>query len=401
MSAPTTPLPPLVEPASELTLAEKRRYARHLLLPEIGEEGQRRLKNARVLVIGAGGLGSPALMYLAAAGIGTIGVVDDDVVDESNLQRQVIHGTTDVGRLKVDSAREAVARINPLVTVVPHAMRLAPDNALDLIAGYDLVLDGADNFATRYLVGDACEILGTPYVWGSILRFDGQVSVFWRDHGPMYRDIFPEPPDPRLVPSCAEAGVMGVLCAAIGAAMGTEAIKLITGRGRTLVGRLLIHDALAATWREIAIRPDPSRERVTDLLAHARDYSAMCGLPDLPEEDVVADRIVEVPARELAERLAAREAARGEADLLVVDVREPAEHDIVAVEGAELVPLGSLLAGEVHLPRERDIVLFCKAGVRSERAARALLDAGYERVSHVPGGILAWIREVDPQAPTY
>ncbi|WP_040156393.1 molybdopterin-synthase adenylyltransferase MoeB [Mobilicoccus massiliensis] len=401
MSAPTTPLPPLVEPAPELTLAEKRRYARHLLLPEIGEEGQRRLKNARVLVIGAGGLGSPALMYLAAAGIGTIGVVDDDVVDESNLQRQVIHGTTDVGRLKVDSAREAVARINPLVTVVPHAMRLTPDNALDLIAGYDLVLDGADNFATRYLVGDACEILGTPYVWGSILRFDGQVSVFWRDHGPMYRDIFPEPPDPRLVPSCAEAGVMGVLCAAIGAAMGAEAIKLITGRGRTLVGRLLIHDALAATWREIAIRPDPSRERVTDLLAHARDYTAMCGLPDLPEEDVVADRIVEVPARELAERLAAREAARGEADLLVVDVREPAEHDIVAIEGAELVPLGSLLTGEVHLPRERDIVLFCKAGVRSERAARALLDAGYERVSHVPGGILAWIREVDPQAPTY
>lgn len=391
-------LPPLVDPAPELTLAERRRYARHLLLADIGDEGQRRLKNARVLVIGAGGLGSPTLLYLAAAGVGTIGVVDDDVVDESNLQRQVIHGTEDLGRFKVESAADAVARVNPLVTVVAHRTRISPENALELVGQYDLVLDGADNFATRYLVGDACEIAGTPCVWGSILRFDGQVSVFWTGPGPVYRDIFPEPPDPRLVPSCAEAGVMGVLCASIGAAMGAEAIKLITGRGRTLVGRLLIHDSLAATWREIAIRPDPSRTRVTDLHARARDYSALCGLPDTKENAMPP--ITEVPPRELADRLSARESG-GEPDLLVVDVREQREHDIVAIDGAELVPLGDLLGGVTHLPREKDIVLFCKGGVRSEQAAHALLDAGYERVSHVPGGIMAWVRDVDPQAPTY
>lgn len=400
-AAASRPIPPLVEPAPALTTAEKRRYARHLLLPQIGEEGQRRLKNARVLVIGAGGLGSPTLLYLAAAGVGTIGVIDDDVVEESNLQRQVVHGTGDVGRAKVDSAKDAVMRVNPLVTVVPHRTRLTPGNALAIFAEYDLVLDGADNFATRYLVADACEILRMPSVWGSILRFDGQVSVFWAGVGPVYRDVFPEPPDPRLVPSCAEAGVMGVLCAAIGSAMGAEAIKLITGRGRTLVGRLLVHDALAATWRELTIRPDPARVPVTDLQTHARDYSASCGLPTTPEDTPMEPTIAEVSARDLAGRLAARAAGDGEEDLLVVDVREPAEHAIVAVDGAELVPLGTLLSGEAHLPRDRDIVLFCKAGVRSQRAAHALLGAGYERVAHIPGGILEWVHDVDPDAPTY
>ncbi len=396
----------LVEPAADLTLPEKRRYARHLLLPQIGEEGQRRLKNARVLIIGAGGLGSPALLYLAAAGVGTIGVVDDDVVEESNLQRQVIHGTSDLGRAKVDSAVDAVHDVNPLVNVVPHQTRISADNALDLIADYDLVLDGADNFATRYLVGDACAILGTPCVWGSILRFDGQVSTFWAGHGPVYRDVFPEPPDPRLVPSCAEAGVMGVLCASIGAAMGSEAIRLITGAGRTLVGRLVIHDALAATWREIAIRPDPVRTPITDLTTRARDYTAMCGMPETPDPRQesalnLPAPVAEVTPHELALRLAVREAGHGEEDLLVVDVREPAERDIVSIDGSELHPLGDLLAGETILPRDKEIVLFCKAGVRSEHAAHALLGAGYERVSHVPGGIMAWVRDLHPEAPRY
>ncbi|MDO5627954.1 MAG: molybdopterin-synthase adenylyltransferase MoeB [Mobilicoccus sp.] len=392
---------PLVEPAPELTLPERRRYARHLLLADVGEEGQRRLKNARVLVVGAGGLGSPTLLYLAAAGVGTIGVVDDDVVDESNLQRQVIHGTDDLGRPKVASAKDAVARVNPLVEVIPHQVRLTPENALDLARGYDLVLDGADNFATRYLVADTCEILGVPCVWGSILRFDGQVSTFWSGVGPVYRDVFPDPPDPRLVPSCAEAGVVGVLPGAIGAAMAAEAIKLITGRGRTLIGRLLIHDALAATWREITVRPDPSREKITDLSTRARDYSASCGLPDAPEKVETDMSVPEVTPRELADRLAARSEGRGEEELLVIDVREPQEYDIVAIDGAELVPLDTLMSGATSLPREKDIVLHCRSGVRSEKAGQALLDAGYERVSHLTGGVLAWVRDIEPDKPTY
>ncbi|HET8970582.1 MAG TPA: molybdopterin-synthase adenylyltransferase MoeB, partial [Candidatus Nanopelagicales bacterium] len=250
-------LPPLVEPAAELTVDEVRRYSRHLIIPDVGMTGQKRLKNARVLCVGAGGLGSPALLYLAAAGVGTLGIIDFDVVDESNLQRQVIHGQSDIGRSKAQSARDSVHEINPLVDVVLHETRLDNDNALDIFRPYDLVLDGTDNFATRYLVNDACVLLGKPYVWGSIYRFEGQVSVFWDEHGPNYRDLYPVPPPPGMVPSCAEGGVLGVLCASIGSVMVTEAIKLITGIGESLLGRLMVYDALEMSYRTIKIRKDP------------------------------------------------------------------------------------------------------------------------------------------------
>ena len=269
------PLPgPLVEPADGLSPEEVERYSRHLIIPEIGAIGQRRLKNAKVLVIGAGGLGSPALLYLAAAGVGTLGIIDDDDVDLSNLQRQVIHGVADVGRPKIESARDAIAALNPLVDVRLHNVRLDASNALELFAGYDLILDGADNFATRYLVNDAAAILGKPYVWGSIFRFDGQVSVFWEQHGPTYRDLYPEAPPAGSVPSCGEGGVFGMLCAAVGSLMVTEAVKLITGVGRSLLGRVALYDALGGTWREIKVARDPAAERVTELT----DYEAFCGI---------------------------------------------------------------------------------------------------------------------------
>ncbi len=275
---------PLVAPGEELTVEELRRYARHLLIPDIGAVGQRRLKNAQVLVVGAGGLGSPALLYLAAAGVGMLGVVDPDLVEESNLQRQVVHGAADVGRLKVDSARERVAEVNPLVRVQTHAVRLDSSNALDILRGYDLVVDGSDNFPTRYLVNDACALLGIPCVWGSVFRFDGQASVWFAGHGPCYRCVFPEPPPPGLVPSCAEGGVFGVLCAAIGSIQGAEVVKLVTGVGTSLVGRLVVHDALRSSWREVAVRADPdcavcgSAPTVTELI----DYEGFCGLPSGP-----------------------------------------------------------------------------------------------------------------------
>src|SRR5882757_7317122 len=251
-------LPPLVEPAAELTVDEVRRYSRHLIIPDVGMDGQKRLKNAKVLCVGAGGLGSPALLYLAAAGVGTLGIIDDDVVDESNLQRQVIHGQSDIGKPKAQSAKESVAEINPLITVNLHQVRLDSSNALDIFRDYDLIVDGTDNFATRYLVNDACVLLGKPYVWGSIYRFEGQVSVFWEEHGPQYRDLYPEPPPPGMVPSCAEGGVLGVLCASIGSIMVTEAIKLITGIGEALLGRLMVYDALEMTYRAVRIRKDPN-----------------------------------------------------------------------------------------------------------------------------------------------
>ncbi len=267
-------LPPLVEPAAELTVDEVRRYSRHLIIPDVGMTGQKRLKNAKVLVVGAGGLGSPALLYLAAAGVGTLGIVDFDVVDESNLQRQIIHGQSDVGRPKAESARDSIREINPLVNVVVHDVRLDNDNVMEIFSQYDLIVDGTDNFATRYMVNDACVLLGKPYVWGSIYRFDGQASVFWAEHGPCYRCLYPEPPPPGMVPSCAEGGVLGILCASIASVMGTEAIKLITGIGEPLLGRLMVYDALDMTYRTIKIRKDPATPKITELI----DYEEFCGV---------------------------------------------------------------------------------------------------------------------------
>ncbi len=375
------PYSPLVEPGQELSREQAQRYARHALLPGIGTEGQRRLLNARVLVVGAGGLGSPALLYLAAAGVGTIGVVDDDVVDVSNLQRQVVHGVADVGRPKVASAAASVAAIDPDLTLIAHDERLTVDNALEILRGYDLVLDGTDNFATRYLVADACEILGLPCVWGAILRFDGQVSVFWPGRGPLYRDVFATPPDPALVPSCAEAGVFGVLCGAIGSAMGTEAIKLICGVGRPLVGRFMVYDALAATWDELPIRPDPSREPVTRL--EPVEFACAVPAPARPagsELDVAA-----------FDELLGRRAA-GQVDLELIDVREPVEHAAGSIPGARLVPKDEILSGRVELPRDRPLLLHCAGGVRSGVVLDHLLACGYRDVRHLVGGYDAWAR---------
>ncbi len=390
-------LPSLVEPAAELTSEELVRYSRHVILPQVGLVGQRRLKAARVAVVGAGGLGSPALLYLAAAGVGTLGVIDDDVVDASNLQRQVIHGQGDLGRPKVDSAADAIAGVNPHVQVHRHPVRLDSMNAFDVLGGYDLVLDGADNFPTRYLVGDACELLGLPEVWGSIYRFDGQVAVFWSGHGPVYRDLFPEPPPPGAAPSCAEGGVLGVLCAAIGAVMATEAVKLICGIGEPLLGRLMVFDALEMSWRTLRVRPDPDRTPVTELI----DYEQWCAAPT--GDDMAAQSVREVDARALASMLAEREAGRRLFTLL--DVREPYERDIVTIPGSVLLPLADLLDAvgadaSAGLP-DGPLVLYCKSGARSARALAALAYAGRDDASHLAGGVLAWVAEVDPHLPTY
>lgn len=374
-------LPPLVEPAAVLTAAQVRRYSRHLLLPEVGDLGQRRLTAARVLVVGAGGLGSPALLYLAAAGVGTIGVVDDDVVEESNLQRQILHGAADVGRPKVDSAAEAVSRANPLVRVVRHQERLTADSAVRLVEGYDLVLDGSDNLQTRYLVNDACVTTGTPWVWGAVLRYEGQTAVFWSEHGPTYRDLFPEPPAPGTVPSCAEAGVLGGVCALVGSVMVTEAVKLITGSGVTMLGRVLVVDALRATWRTLALQPDETRPAVTEV----RGTAACTAAPH--------EQLPEVSAAQLVRRLSARSA--GEDRFTLVDVREPAEHAALSIPGAVLVPLASVLdgAGLAALPADQPLVLHCASGVRSATALRALHARGWTDAVHLRGGIAAWVDE--------
>jgi molybdopterin/thiamine biosynthesis adenylyltransferase/rhodanese-related sulfurtransferase len=384
-------LPPLVEPAAELTKEEVARYSRHLIIPDVGVAGQKRLKNAKVLVVGAGGLGSPALLYLAAAGVGTLGVIDFDVVDESNLQRQVIHGQSDVGRPKAESARDSIAEINPFVKVNLHQVHLNSENALDIFRDYDLIVDGTDNFATRYLVNDAAVLLGKPYVWGSIFRFEGQVSVFWEEHGPQYRDLYPEPPPPGMVPSCAEGGVLGVLCASIGSIMVTEAIKLITGIGETLLGRLMVYDALEMTYRTIKIRKDPSGEKITELI----DYDAFCGVVSEDARDAAAGHTI--TPLELKQKIDAHD------NFVLVDVREPGEFEIVRIPGSVLIPKDRILSGEAlsELPQDKQIVLHCKSGARSAEALAALHQAGFGDAVHVGGGVLAWAREVDPSLPTY
>ena len=388
-------LPPLVDPAAGLSDEEILRYSRHLLLPEFGIQAQLRLKNARVLVIGAGGLGSPALLYLAAAGVGTLGIIDDDTVELSNLQRQVMHGVSDVGSSKAESARRSVLELNPLVTVVLHPVRLDAANALEIFAGYDLILDGTDNFATRYLVNDAAEILGKPYVWGSILRFDGQVSVFWGKYGPTYRDLYPEAPPAGSVPSCAEGGVLGVLCAQIGSVMVNEAIKLITGTGTTLLGRVMVLNALDMVWREIRVRKDPTAMPVTELV----DYEAFCGLLPRGTPDDGKAGVPAVDVRELERLLAERSAGHRDFDLW--DVREPGEHAIVSIPGAVLMPRAGILSGEQLPGRGRELYVHCKSGGRSAEVTAFLRDQGYPDVYNVAGGILEWVREIEPAKPVY
>ncbi|MBA4025472.1 MAG: adenylyltransferase/sulfurtransferase MoeZ [Gordonia sp.] len=388
-------LPPLVEPAGELTRDEVARYSRHLIIPDLGVDGQKRLKNAKVLVIGAGGLGSPALLYLAAAGVGTIGIVEFDEVDESNLQRQVIHGQSDVGRPKADSARDSILEINPLVTVHTHKFRLDNDNAVGLFEQYDLIVDGTDNFATRYLVNDAAVLAGKPYVWGSIYRFEGQASVFWEDApdglGLNYRDLYPEAPPPGMVPSCAEGGVLGILCASIGSIMGTEAIKLITGIGETLLGRLMVYDALDMRYRTINLRKDPQAPKITELI----DYDAFCGV--VSDEGVSAAADSTLTAVELKERLDAGER------IALIDVREPVEWEIVKIDGATLIPKGDIESGEglAKLPHDRPAVLYCKTGIRSAEALAAVKKAGFSDATHLQGGITAWAKQVDTTLPVY
>jgi molybdopterin/thiamine biosynthesis adenylyltransferase/rhodanese-related sulfurtransferase len=390
-------LPPLVEPAAELSVDEVRRYSRHLIIPDVGMTGQKRLKNAKVLCVGAGGLGSPALLYLAAAGVGTLGVIDFDVVDESNLQRQIIHGQSDVGRSKAESARDSIKEINPLVNVIVHKERLDSDNAMQLFAPYDLIVDGTDNFATRYLVNDACVLLGKPYVWGSIYRFDGQASVFWADHGPCYRCLYPEPPPPGMVPSCAEGGVLGVLCASIGSIQVTEAIKVLTGIGDPLVGRLMIYDALDMTYRSVRVRKDPEcpvcgkNPTVTELI----DYEEFCGAVSQEAQEAAAGSTIS--ARQLKGML------DGDDAIFLVDVREPNEYEIVSIPGAVLIPKGEFLSGAAleQLPQDRRIVLHCKSGARSAECLAIVKDAGFADAVHVGGGVLAWVSQVDPSLPSY
>jgi adenylyltransferase/sulfurtransferase len=383
-----------------LSADEVKRYSRHLILSEVGMEGQRRLKAAKVLCIGAGGLGSPVAMYLAAAGVGTIGIVDFDTVDVSNLQRQILHGTSDVGRSKLASAKDTLHDLNPHVNVITHEVALSSANALDLFRGYDVVVDGTDNFPTRYLVNDACVLLGIPNAYGSIFRFEGQASVFGAKDGPCYRCLYPEPPPPGLVPSCAEAGVLGILPGLIGTIQATETVKIILGMGQTLAGRFLIYDAMKMRFRELTQRKDPecpvcgTNPTVTALI----DYDQFCGIVPAqaaPPAPVLTDAMADVSVLEFKAMLDA-----GTAPLLI-DVREPHEYDICRIEGSVLIPLGDLPARVGELDPTVELVMQCRSGVRSGKAAAFLRERGFRSVHNLTGGILAWIDQVDPSQPKY
>jgi sulfur-carrier protein adenylyltransferase/sulfurtransferase len=381
----------------QLTNDEVKRYSRHLIMPEVGVDGQRRLKAGSVLCIGAGGLGSPAAMYLAAAGVGTIGVVDFDVVDFSNLQRQIIHGTPDVGRSKLASAKDRLKAINPHIDVQTYEVALSSENALKLFEPYDVILDGTDNFPTRYLTNDACVLLGKPNAYGSIFRFEGQASVFATKEGPCYRCLYPEPPPPGLVPSCAEGGVLGVLPGVIGVIQATEAIKLITGIGEPLIGRFLIYDALKMRFRELKLRKDPdcpvcgTHPTVTKLI----DYEQFCGIHPAEPESTAVNNATEITAVELKRRL-----DRGD-KLTIIDVREPNEYQINRIAGARLIPLGEIPRRYAELNPEDELIMQCKSGARSGRAADFLRSVGFKRVLNLKGGILDWIDKVDPTQPKY
>jgi len=392
--APTAEAPAVLP---ELTKDEIKRYSRHLILPEVGLEGQKKLKAAKVLCIGAGGLGSPVAMYLAAAGVGTIGIVDFDVVDFSNLQRQILHSTPDVGKPKLQSAKEKLTAMNPHVNIVTHDVALSSENAIELFKPYDIVVDGTDNFPTRYLVNDACVLLGKPNAYGSIFRFEGQASVFATKEGPCYRCLYPEPPPPGLVPSCAEGGVLGVLPGIIGCIQANETIKLIIGAGEPLVGRFLIFDALRMKFRELKLRKDPdcpvcgTHPTVTKLI----DYEQFCGVQSATQEAPMSGSATEISAVDFKKRL-----DRGDV-LKIVDVREPHEWQICRIPGAELMPLNDVPKRYVELDPSDEIVVHCKVGGRSAKAAEFLRSKGFTKVLNLSGGILDWIDKVDPSQPKY
>jgi molybdopterin/thiamine biosynthesis adenylyltransferase/rhodanese-related sulfurtransferase len=376
----------------QLTAEEIARYSRHLILEEVGMEGQRRLKAGSVLCVGAGGLGSPLLLYLAAAGVGRIGIVDFDEVDASNLQRQIIHGTSSIGRPKVNSARERLAEINPHCQIDLHAQRLTSENALEILAPYDVIVDGTDNFPTRYLVNDACVLLGKPNVYGSVYKFEGQASVFNHDGGPNYRDLYPEPPPPGLVPSCAEGGVLGILPGVIGCIQATEAIKILLGRPDTLSGRLLLYDALSMTFRQLKLRKDPTAAPIVSLI----DYMQFCGMPSTTDVSTADE------AFERLDVLAIKTALDEGWSPFVIDVRQPLEADIVRLDFADaLLPHDQIAANLDRIPSDRDILLHCKLGGRSAKAAAVLAQAGFGRVVNMEGGIVAWAERIDTGLPTY
>lgn len=382
--------------APELSREEVQRYSRHLIMPEVGVDGQRKLKAARVLCVGAGGLGAPAAMYLAAAGVGTLGLVDFDAVDASNLHRQVIYDTTDVGKRKLDAARDRLKAMNPSVKVVTHELALTSKNALDVLKDYDIILDGTDNFQTRYLVNDACVLLGKPNAYGSIFRFDGQASVFAVKGGPCYRCLYPEPPPPGLVPSCAEGGVLGVLPGVIGVIQATEAIKLILGSGQPLIGRLLLYDALQMRFRELKLRRDPECPICGDHpTIHALiDYDQFCGV--VPAQAQPASTgVPEVTVEQLKAKI-----DKGD-DFFLLDVREPNEYQICRIAGSTLIPLGELAQRTGELDRNKEMIVHCKMGGRSANAVSLLQQRGFNRVSNLKGGILAWIDRIDPSQSKY